>query len=278
MTSAAFVLIPLRADLPALPSEAQEVVNILSAAGWRVQLLQDSATRLELWRAMDKGPYSLGWVGTHSGAAGFALANEILPPDMFGHFIREAGCTDLVLNSCFSAEHVDAIQQRAPGCNILATIRPDGIDDREAWSAALYLVRRFVKSGDLREALGQGGTSQYRWFPAPSLGVDRAMDNEALRRLEATTERLVRALQGDEFSRSPGLIASMQALRDDMRDYIKADAEWKRKTEERIEAIEEIQAQGRTVTMQGSAIIVWLTSVAVLIAVVVLATYMLSGG
>ncbi len=276
--ASAIVVAPVRAGLDTLPSEAQEVVNVLSAAGWRVRLVQQPVTKLELFRAADEGEYELGWLGAHSGKDGFALDSEVVSPLEIGSFFAAAGCRDVVLNSCFSAEHVDAIQQVAPTCNIVATIRPEGIADQEAWSAALYLVRRFVRVGSLREAQRQGGTGQYRWFPAPSPGMSRAMDNEALRRLEMTTERLVRALQGDEFSRSPGLIASMLSLQDEMRAYVRADQEWKRKTEERIEAVEEIQAQGRTVTMQGTALFIWLTVVAVLIAVVAIATYVLSGG
>lgn len=277
--NACFVLAPIRPDLPTLPSEAQELVNILSAAGWRVQLMQEPATRLELWRALDKGPFSLGWVGTHSGSDGFALSRELLPPDLLGNFALEVGCVDLVLNSCFSAEHVDAIQAKATHTNIVATIRPEGIPDQEAWSEALYLARRLVKTGSLRTAQLQAGP-QYRWFPARSApGVESKMnENETLKRIEATTDRLVRALQGDEFSRQPGLIASMQSLQNDMRDYIKADAEWKRNTEQRIEAIEKIQAEGRTVTVQWRGAIAFGLTIISCILLIILATRLLSGG
>jgi hypothetical protein len=258
--------------LVTLPSEAQEVVNVLSAAGWRVQLIQEPATRLELWRTLDKGPFALGWVGTHSGKAGFALAKEILSPDLFGNFIDESGCADLVLNSCFSAEHVRTIQAKAKRCSIVATIDPAGIDDQTAWSSALFLVRRFARNGDMQEAVDK--EEQYRYFPARG----GAMDNEALRRLEATTDRLVRALQGEEFSRTPGLIASMQSLQNEMREYVRADAEWKRKTEARIETIEEIQAQGRIVTMQGRSVAILLASMVILISIIALATRILAGG
>lgn len=272
----AFILAPLRPDLPSLPSEAQEVVNVLSAAGWVVTLMQEPVTRLELWRMFDRAQYALGWVGTHSGADGWALSNEILPPDVLGNFVQLGGVTDLVLNSCFSAQHVRTIQARAQTCNVVATIDPGGIDDRAAWSAALFLVRRFVRSGDLRQAIDK--EEQYRWFPAPALGVGGAMDNEALRRLEATTERLVRALQGDEFSRTPGLIAAMQALQNEMRDYVRSDAEWKRKTEERIEAIEERQEQGRVVVMPWRMALTWALTVIVFILMIALATRLLAGG
>lgn len=270
----AFVLAPVSSDLPSLPSEAQEVVNTLSAAGWQVTLMQEPATRLELYRMFDRGQYDLGWVGAHSGAEGWQLTKEILPPDVLGNFMELGGCTNLVLNSCFSAQHVEVIQARATHCNIVATIRPDGIDDHEAWSAALYLVRNFVRSGSLRAAVRQAG-GQYRWFPAREQGVDEGggMDEKAidarLRRTEELVAQLVRALQGEQFSGQKGLIGTLEAHQLEMRDYIRKNEEWKEHIETQFNARQNMTIPPRT------ALFV-LTAGALLIILVVLATRFLS--
>jgi len=273
--SSAFVLAPLTPELPALVSEAQEVINILSAAGWTVQLMQDPATRLDLYRIFNKEQYDLGWVGAHSGTDAWALIKEVLPPDVLGNFIDLACCTNLVLNSCFSVQHVDAIQVRGSRCNIVATINPEGIEDREAWAAALPLVKRFVRSGDLRMATRQAG-GQYRWFPAPGVDDGDGMDNKAveerLRRNEETVARLVRALQGDEFTRRPGLIDTLSKHQEKMELYIE-------KNEERWEQAEKRFEQRATIVMSPqTALTATITIVFFLILVLVAARLGAIGG
>ncbi len=280
-----FVLAPLGADLQSLPSEAQELVNLLSGAGYRVHLMQEPATELELYRALDKGPFSLVWMGAHSSAEGFMLDKGVLTPDALGRFLAEAQARDLVLNSCFSAGHVDAIQ-RYTTTNIVATIKPEGIEDREAWRTALYLGRALARTKSLHAAYLQvsaGGMTQYRWFPAVQAvgwGQQTMSDRSDARmeRIEETTERLVRALQGDPFSRSPGLIETIQSLQNEMSAYIRADAEWKRQTEENIRALQQNQQQqGPLVVLSLRAVWAIILSIILLLAVLILLVNLLAG-
>lgn len=265
----AFILAPISSNLPSLPSEAQEVVNVLSAASWQVHLNQDEATLLELWRMFDAGQYDLGWIGAHSGAEGWALTKGILRPTVLGNLLNSGGTTDLVLNSCFSAEHVEAIQENARLTNIVATIRPGGIEDQEAWSAALYLVRQFVRTGSLRAAARQAGR-QYRWFAAREVpGVDEGMDDKAvdarLRRTEETVDKLVRALQGEQFSSQPGLIAILAKHQQKMEEYIEHNEEWK-------EHIETQFTERQNMTLTPRAALQTLVAIAIAIALVILLT------
>ncbi len=69
-----FILTPADADDDTISNEAQEITNILTRAGFQLYLIQSPATELELFRALDNGPYDLGWVGAHAVAGGFGTA------------------------------------------------------------------------------------------------------------------------------------------------------------------------------------------------------------
>lgn len=226
------VLAPV--GLPTVPEEAQEVINILSRAGDSVHVEQGEVTMADLLDALDDGPYDAWWIGTHAGADGFVLSSGVLRPTRLGHLLAESQATMVVLNACFSAAHVDAIQRVAPAVEAVATIDPEGVADSTAWEQAVLLARAFARLRSLPAACrAVAGDTQYRFFPAVNISM-ATTEHE----LEATVAQLVRALQGDPFSRQPGMIDMLDALRAEMSSYIQQDAAWKRATEARIEALE----------------------------------------
>ena len=224
-----FVLAPLATGLGKLSNESQEVVNVLSAAKFRLHLFQNPVNRLELYRAVDRGPFSLGWVGTHSSEKGFDLGEEVIEPIEFGRFLQQARTTDLVLNSCFSIEHVKAIQQVAR-VNIVATIDPDGVDDAEAWISGLYLARAIARTVDLLEAYQQtlaGGITQYQWFPylsnkPPQLIVARRGKTRKTSGMSAgTVDELIRTKLNEHDVKLATLEVQLPATKEMLLEYIR---------------------------------------------------------
>lgn len=242
-TSMENILVISTIELKLGGSEAQELVNILSGSGRRVNLFQAMHSSLELYRSLRDSPYELVWIASHSGPEGFKLEEEILKPSELGLFLQEAKTSDLVLNSCFSVTHVQQIQQSS-NTNILATIDPEGIEDEDAWTSAIYLARSIARTGDLYKSYSEmlvGNSSQYRWFPAPRPKVQNVPESQLenrLRRMEDSVGDLVRTLQGDQFSRQKGLLQAAEDFQVEMKSYIRSDQDWKRQTEERIKRIE----------------------------------------
>lgn len=250
-------LLIVASSLPQVPSEAQEVSNLLTQSGHSTHLLQSSLTSLELFRSLDHGPFDLVWIASHSGEKGFEIGNQTLSPEELGRFLLEARCRDLILNSCFSALHVDAIQRYA-SVNIVATVRPD-LDDVVAWSSALYLTRALIRTNDLWLAYSEtmsSGSSIYRWFPRIVRLDDQMNDNSRIDRLERSVEQMINALKGDPFTKSLGLIEAMTSLQLEIGAYIKADASWKRDTESRIEELEMITRHPVTLVRQNPVVVV----------------------
>ena len=106
-------------DLDSLPGEVQAVANTLSSAGWTVRLcLAGDASRAGLLAAAGEGDVDLAWFGLHSNADGFALSDGVWPPSQLGTWLRNVNACDCVLNSCYSIEHVEAIQQVWPAVGV----------------------------------------------------------------------------------------------------------------------------------------------------------------
>ena len=156
-------------DLTQAMREAQDVLNILQGGGCSVHLLANQDVTLDcLGEVLDHGPFDMVWLIVHSGSDGFALADQVISAAQLGQWLDATRCRQVVLNSCFSAEHVDVIQ-RAAAVDIVATIDPSGVKDHLARSTGVYLARAFVETGDLEEACSRAsgnGLVQYRWFPA----------------------------------------------------------------------------------------------------------------
>jgi hypothetical protein len=142
-------------DLDNLPREIQTVANELSAAGWRVRLcIGGDASRVGLLQAAGEGDCDLAWFGLHSSSAGFELSDGTWPASQMGVWLRNVNCRDVVLNSCYSSEHVDMIQ-RAAEVNAAVAIDPAGVDDTLAWQVGVYLVRSYIISENLQSAVRQ---------------------------------------------------------------------------------------------------------------------------
>lgn len=209
-------------------SEVQELSNTLGRAHYEVTLLQAHVNSLELYRALTNGPIRLVWIASHSNSEGFSFSGNVLTPVEIGLFLHQARTTNLVLNSCFSVEHVSTIQKYS-NVNVIATIRAN-IDDKEAWMAALYLSKQLIGTRNLRDAYTASVAKQdtgYKWFPAPE--SERLFMNEEERvknlervtstitenidklekttdRLEKTVDTLTKVLQGDVLYMQRGLI------------------------------------------------------------------------
>ncbi len=207
-------LILSSADSPQILSELQEVSNQLSKADMRVILLTAKVSALELYRVLEKAAtIELVWVAGHATREGFSFGEESISTTELGLFLSQAGTVNLVLNTCFGANQVTVLQRYA-NVNIIASIE-NNIEDTKAWASGIYLIRRFADTKDLRTAFNEtlgSGFGDFRWYPALRLN-GKMTDNNRVERLEATVttlnqtvERLVRALQGDEFSRQQGLI------------------------------------------------------------------------
>ncbi len=196
-------------DIEGLTAEVQAVANEFSGAGWTVRLLcGNDASRSGMLQAAEK-KYDLAWLGMHSNAEGFGLADGIMPPAELGQWLQHIGAKYAVLNSCFSAEHVAAIQRATPSIAVVATIDLGGVAQDQAWSTGVFLARDYMESGDLQSAtdtVSGGGLGQYRYFPA----VGRARrtvnnDTDILR-------QFAEALAGSTLTGEPGLFARLNKL------------------------------------------------------------------
>ncbi|TXH55996.1 MAG: hypothetical protein E6Q97_07525, partial [Desulfurellales bacterium] len=157
-------------DLDSLPAEIQTVANVLSAAGWTVRLcIGADASRAGLLAAAGEGDVDLAWFGLHSTADGFVLSDGVWPPAQLGTWLRNVNACDCVLNSCYSIEHVDAIQRAADSVGVACTINPAGVDDALAWQVGVHLARAYAVTEDLRSSVqwaSGAGSLAYRYIPA----------------------------------------------------------------------------------------------------------------
>lgn len=204
-----------------MQSEVQELVNSLTRAKYTVRLMQSNITSLELYRMTHEGSVDLVWVCAHSSKEGFVFGEVVISPRELGLWLHQMEVGDLVLNTCFSIQHISEIQRHA-NVNVVATIEEE-IHDNTAWTNALYLGQKLAESSSLqaayRDTLAES-ESKYRWFPAPRIKEGRMAErgNEleelqrTVERLEHTVARLVRALQGDNLIESDGLIKMVRNL------------------------------------------------------------------
>lgn len=230
------LIVPLAADLAALPGELQDVVNVFSGAGHQVHLAEPSreGLRAALRASLPKAPFDLVWFAGHGAADGLLLADGPISPVEVGRWLAAVDASALVANACYSAQHVAIIQSVAP-VDVVATLGPAG--DDEAAATALYLARELVGSGDLAaatRAASANGQLAYRFFP-------RVTEAGAAMRADTTHEdvaALIRALRGDEFTGSPGLIATVTTLSANVAALAKSIEAYRADTDVRLEALE----------------------------------------
>mgnify|MGYP001022619551 FL=1 len=241
-------------DLDNLPAEIQTVANVLSAAGWTVRLcIGADATRAGLLAAAGEGDVDLAWFGLHSGADGFALSDGVWPPAQLGTWLRNVNACDCVLNSCYSIEHVDAIQRAADSVGVACTINPAGVDDALAWQVGVHLARAYAVTEDLRSSVqwaSGAGSLAYRFIPAAAdaaaggiRGGRMAMDESA--GIREDLRLLMQAVQGDGRTGAPGLLPrvadlqqSLQAMAVEQRQWREEQREWRADVERRLDQLE----------------------------------------
>jgi hypothetical protein len=206
-----------------LQSEVQELVNVLGHR-YKVQLLQTRIDSAELYRALDDKRIELLWVASHSGPEGFIFENSVITPTELGLFLYQAKTNDLILNSCFSVAHIAKIQQTL-FINILATIQP-AIEDKIAWTNAIYLARELAKTGNLVTAynnLLSSGQEEYQLFPKKraKMDIDSEELTNRLARLERMVENILHVQQGHPEYKQRGvvdIIASLEQRMDQLEE------------------------------------------------------------
>jgi len=241
-------------DLADLPAEVQVVSNTLSAAGWTVRLcLAGDASRAGLLAAAGEGDVDLAWFGLHSTGEGFVLSDGVWPPAQLGTWLRNVNACDCVLNSCYSIEHVDAIQRAADTVGVACTINPAGVDDALAWQVGVHLARAYAVTEELRSSVqwaSGAGSLAYRFIPPAAdaaaggiRGGRMAMDESV--GIREDLRLLMQAVQGDGRTGAPGLlprVAALQASFDVMvteqRQWREEQREWRSDVERRLGQLE----------------------------------------
>lgn len=236
-------------NLDDLPAEVQTVANLLSNSGWTVRLcLGSDASRAGLLAAAGEGMAQLCWFGLHSGKEGFELADGVWPPAQVGVWLHNIEACDVVLNACYSLEHVESIQ-RAANVNVACTIDPDGVDSTLAWQVGVYLIRAYLAKGSLQQAVRQAsglGSLQYRFIPASREQGSRS--NMPPDRIEDQLTSLLRAVRGDTENGVPGLVFRMSEMQrqltvftEEQRAWREEQRAWREQTEHRLNALESMQ-------------------------------------
>jgi len=241
-------------DLDSLPGEVQSVANTLSGAGWTVRLcIGADASRAGLLAAAGEGDVDLAWFGLHSTGEGFVLSDGVWPPAQLGTWLRNVNACDCVLNSCYSIEHVDAIQRAADNVGVACTINPAGVDDALAWQVGVHLARAYAVTEELRSSVqwaSGAGSLAYRFIPPAAAaaaggirGGRMAMDDSV--GIREDLRLLMQAVQGDGRTGAPGLLPrvaalqqSLQAMATEQRQWREEQREWRERTERRLDVLE----------------------------------------
>jgi hypothetical protein len=203
-------------DLKSLPKEVQDISNELQKLG-QVHIQLEVNSFEDLLSVQSR--YDLVWISTHSGAAGFQFGSLNVKPAQIAQLLSYVGARSLVLNSCFSAEHVMAIQLGA-NVEVVATIDPAGVDDSLAWVTGVYLARALIEEkGNLSRACrtaSANGSLSYRYFPSPSSTLRSAGFGDSSSPSTSDTDntlfRIRKALEGDTLTGQVGLVAMVISL------------------------------------------------------------------
>jgi len=143
------------------------------------------------------------------------------------------------------------------GVSVVCTIV--NVPDRMAFTTGRLLAEKLGEHGDLRQAYEEsrpGANRVYVFLPGESLDYIENEEGDSRMRAAAnqggarssnvragndamdTVDSLVRALQGDPFNRSIGLIEQMATTNRILQESAALDAEWKRATEDRLMRVE----------------------------------------
>lgn len=265
-------------DLDSLPAEVQDVANILSAAGWTVRLcIGDDASRAGLARAAGEGAATLTWLGAHAGSDGFLLADGVLPAADWGAWLAQVEAPETVINTCYSLEHVTAIQRRA-AAGVACTIDPTGVGDKLAWLAGVAIARNFVATGDMAAAVAAVSGNGYRYIPRGGRGGGGGgrMSNED----QELLRQLVMAIKGDGMT-GLGLIKQWQQLADGLARFMDeeraARVEQGRVNQEHDTRLRALEG-GKPVAMSERSAYIAVTVVAAVAVLLLVAVLILGGG
>ena len=262
-------------DLDSLPAEVSTVANTLSSAGWTVRLcVGGDATRAGLLAAAGEGDVALAWFGVHSDAEGFALTDGVLSPAQLGVWLRNVSAREAVLNSCYSVEHVDAIQ-RAADVDVACTIAPAGVDSTEAWQWGVYAVRAYVQTGDLQQAVRQAsgmGSLQYRFIPCGGMKMRGRVGRMPQDRIEEQLDSLIRAVRGDTVNGVPGLVQRLGEMQTTLLAMQSEQRQWRESVDARLRALE----GSRPVAMSARSALFVTLIVAIIMALILVAVMMIN--
>ena len=269
-------------DLDSLPAEIQTVANVLSAAGWTVRLcLGNDASRAGLLAAAGEGDVDLAWFGLHSTGEGFVLSDGVWPPAQLGTWLRNVNACDCVLNSCYSIEHVDAIQRAADNVGVACTINPAGVDDALAWQVGVHLARAYAVTEELRSSVqwaSGAGSLAYRFIPPAAAsaaggirGGRMAMDDSV--GIREDLRLLMQAVQGDGRTGAPGLLPRVAALQASFDVMATEQREWRVDVERRISQLE----RPKPVVMSERSVYVASVLIVLLLAGLLAAVVLLNG-
>lgn len=268
-------------DLPDIPAEAQDIANILSAAGWIVHLCSGAdASRAGLARAANEGGAALAWIDAHADERGFGLADGVLPAADLGAWLAQIGAGECVLNTCYSLEHVTAIQRAAP-VGVACTIDRAGVGDALARVVGVSIARCYVETGDMARAVREAAGSEsggYRYIPrggrrgggTGGMGIE---DQELLR-------QLVAAIRGDGMT-GAGLIVQWQQLANRLDTFMieerRARLEQERVNDEHERRLAALEG-GKPVAMTERSIYIGIIAVVAVAVLLLVATLLLDGG
>ena len=227
------IIIAPTGNLPFLPEEIENLLVALQK-NFKVTLLQTEVTETKLAREFNLGKtYSLVWVASHTSETGIQLTgDEVISVANFSRWLLNVECRVLVLNSCFSAQLVAEIQNYA-NVEVVATIRPEGIKDKDATINASFLATNLVKTDSVQLAVQRAtgnGATQYCYFPKPrddTQAKDMATVLDLLHKQEMMIRRLqdkmnvledkvdpiTRVIRGDPDLNVPPLMDQIRVLR-----------------------------------------------------------------
>lgn len=220
------IRILLIAQPDGLEKVSAEVQAIVNTQGLDVTLLQSGVT-LAFLLDFNWAGYQVVWFAAHGDEEGIQIGKETLDIDTLASLLLQDETGLLFINTC-SSERI--AEQIYAACNIpvICTIAPT--EDTAAYVVGRRFARALARSnGNYRRAyeLSVGGNRNYRYIPNVYAGRVRGGKMGQGQDLESQVEALVRALTGDKFTASPGLIAELAILRRELGEYIKHNEEWK---------------------------------------------------
>lgn len=266
----------LIAQYDGLDKVAAEVQAIVNTDGLDVTLLQSGLTLASLIE-FDWTGYKVIWFAAHGDDQGIRIGADMLDVATITPLLQESSAELVFINTCSSERLGEQIYAE---CQIPVICTVAEADDILAYATGRRFARALVRcEGDYLRAFElsrPGGNRLYRYIPNMyALNRGRKMAQQPPQpELKDQVEALVRALTGDRFSGSPGLVAELASLRKELREYIV-------KNEEEKSEFRDIIAnshQFRPLQITPLAAIVTTAAIILFISLIFYATYMIIGG